>query len=121
MRIAFVFASRLVRSGIYRRRFGCWRRLFIASERLGVKRRGIPHLAKNERDTPNFLHGALDTAACAPFFKERRIKFAEPNKARQEIGILGTLSFAWELSESIRKRSFSSHVRLGERGAPVLV
>jgi hypothetical protein len=32
---------------------------------------GIPHLAKNERDAPNFLHAALDRAACAPFFKER--------------------------------------------------
>jgi hypothetical protein len=33
---------------------------------------GIPHLAKNERDAPNFLHAALDRTACAPFFKERR-------------------------------------------------
>jgi hypothetical protein len=40
--------------------------------------RGIPHLAKNERDAPNFLHVALDTTACAPFFKERRMKFVEP-------------------------------------------
>ena len=36
---------------------------------------GIPHLAKNERDAPNFLYAALDTTACAPFIKERRIKF----------------------------------------------
>ena len=31
-------------------------------------------------DTANFLYAALDTAACAPFFKERRMKFAEPTK-----------------------------------------
>jgi hypothetical protein len=39
---------------------------------------GIPHLAKNERDTPNFLHEAPDKTACAPFFKERRMHFAGP-------------------------------------------
>jgi hypothetical protein len=49
-----------------------------AAERLQGWRGGIPHLAKNERDTPNFLHAALDTTACAPFFKERRMKFTEP-------------------------------------------
>ncbi len=37
--------------------------------------RGIPHLAKNERATPNFLYAALDEATCAPFFKERRLEF----------------------------------------------
>jgi hypothetical protein len=42
---------------------------------MTVEVRGIPHLAKNERDTLNFLYSALDTTACAPFFKERRIKF----------------------------------------------
>jgi hypothetical protein len=41
---------------------------------LQGKRCGIPHLAKNERDTPNFLYAALDNTACAPFFKERRIR-----------------------------------------------
>ncbi len=40
---------------------------------------GIPHLAKNERDAPNFLHEAPDKTAYAPFFKERRVKFGEPN------------------------------------------
>ena len=32
------------------------------------KTRCIPHLAKNERDAPNFLYAALDRTACAPFF-----------------------------------------------------
>jgi hypothetical protein len=39
---------------------------------------GIPHLAKSERDTPSFLLAAPDNAACAPFCKERRMKFADP-------------------------------------------
>jgi hypothetical protein len=45
----------------------------------GANSCGIPHLAKNERDAPNFLHEAPDKAACAPFFKERRVKFGEPS------------------------------------------
>jgi len=32
----------------------------------------IPHLAKNERDAPNFLYVALDRIAGAPFIKVRR-------------------------------------------------
>jgi hypothetical protein len=39
-----------------------------AAKKSGAKNRGIPHLAKNERDTPNFLYAALDRTACAPFF-----------------------------------------------------
>jgi hypothetical protein len=27
---------------------------------------------------PNFLHAVLDKTACAPFFKERRMRFADP-------------------------------------------
>ena len=51
---------------------------------------GIPHLAKNERDAPNFLHAAPDKTACAPFFKERRIKFAEPYRRHRKSGMWGT-------------------------------
>jgi hypothetical protein len=47
---------------------------------LRVKGCGIPHLAKDERDAPNFLHAALDKSACAPFFKERRMRRVEPSK-----------------------------------------
>jgi hypothetical protein len=54
-----------------------------------VEVRGIPHLAKNERDTPNFLYAALDTTACAPFLKERRIEFDGTRLAPQEIGDMG--------------------------------
>jgi hypothetical protein len=45
---------------------------------------GIQHLAKDERDTPNFLHAALDKAACAPFSKEGRMKFREPTKLHRK-------------------------------------
>jgi hypothetical protein len=57
---------------------------------LRVKGCGIPHLAKNERDAPNFLYAALDTAACAPFFKERRMKLVEPTKPHRKSGVWGT-------------------------------
>jgi hypothetical protein len=56
---------------------------------------GIPHLAKNERDAPNFLHAALDTTTCAPFFKERRIRCAEPSKVYRKSGVWGTLRFVF--------------------------
>jgi hypothetical protein len=61
-----------------------------ALESKSVEICGIPHLAKNERDTPNFLHAALDKIACAPFFKERRMKFAEPTNLHKKSGIWGT-------------------------------
>jgi hypothetical protein len=51
---------------------------------------GIPHLAKNERDAPNFLYAALDRTACAPFFEERRMKFREPMKLHRKSGMWGT-------------------------------
>jgi hypothetical protein len=56
---------------------------------------GIPHLAKNERDAPNFLHANLDKTACAPFFKERRMKFAEPSKPHRKSGVWGTRGWWW--------------------------
>jgi hypothetical protein len=51
---------------------------------------GIPHLAKNERDAPNFLYAALDRAACAALFKESRMKFREPTKLHRKSGMWGT-------------------------------
>jgi hypothetical protein len=36
------------------------------------------YLARFSRDAPNFLYSALDKTACSPFFKERRMRFAEP-------------------------------------------
>ncbi len=51
---------------------------------------GIPHLAKNERDAPNFLYEALDGTACAPFLKERRMKFRERTELHRKSGMWGT-------------------------------
>jgi hypothetical protein len=53
----------------------------------------IPHLAKNERDAPNFLYAALDRTTSAPFFKERRMKFREPTKLHRKSGMWGTRLF----------------------------
>jgi hypothetical protein len=50
----------------------------------------IPHLAKNERDAPNFLYAALDRTACAALFKESRMKFREPTKLHRKSGMWGT-------------------------------
>jgi hypothetical protein len=72
-----------------------WFLLDVGSSHMSknVEVRGIPHLAKNERDAPNFLHATLDRIACAPFFKERRMKFAEPNRLHRKSGVWGTRSF----------------------------
>jgi hypothetical protein len=51
---------------------------------------GIPHLAKNERDAPNFLYAALDWTACAALFKESRMNFMEPTKLHRKSGMWGT-------------------------------
>ena len=53
----------------------------------------IPHLAKNQRDAPNFLYAALDRTACAPFINERRMKFREPTKLHRKSGMWGTWPF----------------------------
>ena len=51
---------------------------------------GIPHLAKNERDAPNFLYTTLDRTACAAlFFEESRMKFREPTKLHRKSGGVG--------------------------------
>jgi hypothetical protein len=63
------------------------------TEEFQVNSCGIPHLAKNERDAPNFLHAALDNAACAPFSEERRMKIAEPTKFHRKSGMWGTTGF----------------------------
>jgi hypothetical protein len=58
---------------------------------------GIPHLAKNERDTPNFLHAAADKTACAPFIKERRMKFIEVLEPYRKSGMWGTRA-CWQVT-----------------------
>jgi hypothetical protein len=58
--------------------------------RLDGETCGIPHLAKNERDAPNFLYAALDRTACAALSKESRMKFREPTKPHRKSGMWGT-------------------------------
>jgi hypothetical protein len=60
-----------------------------------VKRGGIPHLAKNERDTPNFLHAAPDMTECAAFIKESRMKFTSAYNLDRKSGIWATLD-SWK-------------------------
>jgi hypothetical protein len=63
-----------------------------SSELLGEARGencGIPHLAKNERDAPNFLSAALDRTACAPFFKGKAHEVQGTHETPQEIGDVG--------------------------------
>ena len=64
----------------------------ICEDREGLEGKtcGIPHLAKNERDAPNFLYSALDRTACAALFKESRMKFREPTKLHRKSGVWGT-------------------------------
>jgi hypothetical protein len=39
---------------------------------------------------PDFLYAALERTACAPFFKERRMKFREPTKLHRKSGMWAT-------------------------------
>jgi len=54
---------------------------------------GAPYLARFSRDAPNFLQVALDNTAYAPFFKERRIRFAEPTNLHRKLGDVGYHGF----------------------------
>ena len=40
-------------------------------------------------NTPNFPFAALDGSACAPFFKERHMKFVEPIGPNRKFGAMG--------------------------------
>jgi hypothetical protein len=71
------------KGGDEKNRVDTWKELWGES-------RGLPHLAKNERDAPNFLYAAPETTACAPFFKERRMKCAEPTRLYRKSGMWGT-------------------------------
>jgi len=69
---------------------------------------GIPHLAKNERDAPNFLYAGLEMAACAPFFKERRMRFAKPTKFHRKSGMWGTRPSSGNQRHSNRQFTLST-------------
>src|SRR6202453_4549717 len=57
---------------------------------LAVNTRGIPHLAKNERDTRISCTRHQATAACAAFIKESRMKFINASKLHRKSGVWGT-------------------------------
>ena len=48
---------------------------------------------------PDFLLAALDKAACAPFFQERRMKLVEPTNLYRKSGMRGTRGF-WKVESS---------------------
>jgi hypothetical protein len=81
---------------------------------------GIPHLANNERDAPNFLHAALNITACAPFFKERRMRFAGPTTLHRKSGVWGTRGLVEGIKFGFGRR-MDLRVRLkGEFGVSVV-
>src|ERR1700685_1854139 len=51
---------------------------------------GIPHLAKNERDTRISCTRHQATATCAAFIKESRMKFINANKLHRKSGVWAT-------------------------------
>jgi hypothetical protein len=71
---------------------------------------GAPHLAKNERDAPNFLPCGIGTrSACAPFFKEKAHEDRGSHEASQEIGDVAHPSFVG------RKESVKKEIGLGTK------
>jgi hypothetical protein len=64
--------------------------VLLARRRLEGEGCGIPHLAKSERDAPNFLYAALERTAGAALFKESRMKFREPTRLHRKSGVWGT-------------------------------
>ena len=59
------------------------------------RRAVVSHISRKTSETPNFLHAALERTACAPFIKERRMKFREPTKLHRKSGVWGTRSPVW--------------------------
>src|ERR1700689_3888536 len=51
--------------------------------------RRVSHPLQRAQRTPDSCHAALDKTACAPFSKERRMKFAEPSKLNRNPGGMG--------------------------------
>jgi hypothetical protein len=51
------------------------------------------HPTSQNRDAPNFLYAVLERTACAPFIKERRMKFREPKKFHRKSGVWATHRF----------------------------
>jgi hypothetical protein len=58
--------------------------------RVGDLAQWYPTSREKRARCPNSLHAALDKAARAPFFKERRMRCTEPTKLHRESGMWGT-------------------------------
>lgn len=67
--------------------------VFENPEELPVEDRGLPHLAKDERDTPTFLPAPLEKTACAPFFKGKAHEAHGTHDTSQEVGGMGHPGF----------------------------
>jgi hypothetical protein len=63
---------------------------FFGPARARVWESWYPTSREKRADAPNFLYAALDGTACAPFFKERRMKFREPTRPHRKSGKWGT-------------------------------
>jgi hypothetical protein len=61
----------------------------IATAALNGKFCGRPTSRDKRANAPNFLYATLDRTACAPSFKERRMKCREPTKLHRKSGCLG--------------------------------
>src|ERR1700690_3709680 len=70
--------------------------LSIHPTHLAVNIGGIPHLAKNERDTRISCTRHQATATCAAFIEESRMKFINANKLHRKSGGMGHPSFVRE-------------------------
>jgi hypothetical protein len=64
--------------------------LLIRPMHLALHVSGVPHPAKNERDTRISCTRHLATTACAAFIKESRMKFINANKRHRKSGVWGT-------------------------------
>jgi hypothetical protein len=76
----------------------------------------MPHLAKDQRDAPNFLHAALNKAAFAPFFKKRRMKLAEPTNLHRKSGVWGT----HDVADGGKSQSYLGAAAAGSSSAELL-
>ena len=71
-------------------------RLSIHPTRLAVNLGGIPHLAKNQRDTLISCTRHQATGTCAAFLEESRMKFINANNLHRKSGGIGHPSFVRE-------------------------
>ncbi len=62
---------------------------FAVGEEFWGESGGLPYLAKNERDTPNFLYAALDRDRVCAFLRGKAHEVRGTHETTQEIGDMG--------------------------------